>query len=214
LLSKGIAGNQLSQLPYSVSISSNFLDRLADVLSYILHPAVLMMLTVALVSFWTRGSLIWAVLDVLILIIGLMPGLLYIYVKTRRGQFSHYHLLLKEERRIALPLLFVGILISFGLYKLTQAPMIMIQGMLIGLFAGLGAIIISRFWKISLHAAVAMGCAGLFISISYIAAGVFAILGLIVGLARLRIRHHTPAQVLVGWIYGFGIGSLSVLWLK
>jgi membrane-associated phospholipid phosphatase len=190
------------------------LDRLADLLSYLLHPAVLMILTVMLISTWTRGNPAWVVLDVGILIIGLLPGLLYIYNKTRRGHFSHFHLLLKEERHIALPLLFVGVLASFGLYGLTQAPIIMMRGMLIALFAGLGVIIISRFWKISLHAAVAMGCAGLFIPISLVAAGVFAILGLIVGLARLRVRHHTPAQVLMGWIYGFGMGSLSILWLR
>jgi membrane-associated phospholipid phosphatase len=173
-----------------------------------------MMLTVVLVSIWTRDNPIWAVFDLGILIIGLLPGLFYIYIKTRQGHFTHFHLLLKEERYIALPLLFVGLLVSLGLYRLTQAPAIMMRGMAIGLVAGLGAIIISRFWKISLHAAVAMGCAGLFIPISWISAGVFAILGLIVGIARLRVRHHTLAQVVVGWIYGFGMGSLSVIWLR
>jgi membrane-associated phospholipid phosphatase len=206
--------NRLSHHPFSLTIPNDLLDRLADLLSYILHPAVLMLLTVVLVSTWTRGNLAWVLLDVGILIIGLLPGLLYIYVKTRQGHFSHYHLLKKEERHIALPLLFVGVLASFGLYKLTQAPTIMMRGMAIGLFAGLGAIIISRFWKISLHAAVAMGCAGLFIPLSWQVAVCFALLGLIVGVARLRARHHTPAQVIVGWIYGFGMGSLSVIWLR
>jgi membrane-associated phospholipid phosphatase len=192
----------------------DLLDRLAALLSYVLHPALFMILTVALVSTWTRSSPSWVIADVGILILGLLPGLSYIYIKTRRGHFSHFHLLLKEERHIALPLLFVGVLISFGFYALTQAPAVMMRGMLIALFAGLGVIIISRFWKISLHAAVAMGCAGLFIPISGITAGVFAVLGLIVGLARLRIRHHTAAQVIVGWLYGLGTGSLSVLWLN
>jgi len=210
----GIEGNQLLHSLFSLTISDDLLDRWAAMLSYILHPAVLMMSAVVLVSIWTRSNLIWAVLDVGILILGLLPGLLYIYIKTRQGHFTHYHLLLKEERHIALPLLFVGLLISFGLYRLTQAPTMMIGGMAIGLVAGLGAIIISRFWKISLHAAVAMGCAGLFIPISWVATGVFAILGLVVGLARLRVRHHTAAQVIVGWIYGFGMGSISILWLR
>jgi membrane-associated phospholipid phosphatase len=204
----------LSHSSSSLTVPGSLLDRWADALSYILHPAVFMIFTVGLVSNWTRGNLIWAVVDVGILIIGLLPGLLYIYIKTRQGHFTHYHLLLKEERYVALPLLLVGLLVSFGLYRFTQAPTIMMRGMTIGFVAGLGALIISRFWKISLHAAVAMGCAGLFIPISWIAAGVFAILGLIVGIARLRVRHHTLAQVVVGWIYGFGMGSLSVIWLQ
>jgi len=200
-----------NKLPH---LRGSVLDRLADLLSYVLHPVVLMILTVVLVSFWTRRNLAQVGLDVGILIIGLLPGLLYIYIKTRQGQFSHYHLILKEERRVALPLLFLGMLISFGLYAFIGAPLIMMRGMAIGLVAGLGAIVISRFWKISLHAAVAMGCAGLFIALSWQAASCFALLGLLVGLARIRIRHHTPAQVLVGWIYGFCTGSLSIFWLK
>jgi len=154
------------------------------------------------------------VIDVAILIIGLLPGSLYIFVKVKQGHFTHYHLLRKEERQIALPLLFLGMLISFGLYQLTYAPTLMMRGMSIGLIAGLGAILISRFWKISLHAAVSMGCAGLFIPISGIATGLFIVLGLIVGLARLRVQHHTSAQVIVGWIYGFCMGSFSVFLIK
>jgi membrane-associated phospholipid phosphatase len=207
-MSNTIEDHKSSHLPGA------FLDRLAALLSYILHPAVLMILTVVLVSAWTRDNPAWVIVDVGILTLGLLPGLLYIYIKTRRGQFSHFHLLLKEERHTALPLLFVGVLASYSLYTLTQAPTIMMRGMVIALFAGLGAIVISRFWKISLHAAVAMGCAGLFIPISWTITVIFAVAGLIVGLARLRIHHHTPAQVVIGWIYGFAMGSLSVLWLR
>src|SRR2546430_2014628 len=143
---------------------------MAEALSYILHPAVLMMLTVLLASILTRGSIGRAVLDVGILVLGLLPGLIYIYINVRRGRFSHYHLLLKEERRSVLPLLFIGMLASLALYVLTGAPMLMMQAMAIGLSGGAGAILISRFWKISLHAAVAMGCAGLFLALSWPAA--------------------------------------------
>ena len=203
----------MSGLPSSIPTTSGHLDRLAHILSYVLHPAILMIVTVALISLRTRSDLALTFLDLGVLILGLLPGLLYIYIKTKKGEFSHYHLLLKEERRIALPLFFVGLLGSFLLYRWTQAPLPMMRGMAIGMMAGLGAILISRFWKISLHAAVAMGCSGLFIPISWMIVAVFAALGLIVGLARLHVRHHTPAQVIVGWIYGFGMGSLSVLWL-
>ncbi len=203
----------MSGPPSSIPTTSGLLDRLAHILSYVLHPAILMIVTVALISRQTRSDPAWTFLDLGILILGLLPGLLFIYIKTRKGEFSHYHLLLKEERRIALPLFFFGLLGSFLLYRWTQAPLPMMRGMVIGMLAGLGAILISRFWKISLHAAVAMGCAGLVLPISWMATGVFAALGLIVGLARLRVQHHTPAQVIVGWIYGFGMGSLSVLWL-
>jgi membrane-associated phospholipid phosphatase len=169
-----------------------------------------MLLTVILISGRSRNNFVLTIADVGILVVGLLPGLLHIYLKTRRGDFGHYHLLLKEERRVVLPLLFAGMVASFVLYILTQAPSIMLRGMVVGLLAGVGAMAISRFWKISLHAAVAMGCAALFIPISWTILLVIGSLGIIVGASRLVVKHHTPAQVIGGWIYGFGITSLLV----
>lgn len=186
------------------------LYRLADVLSYVLHPAVLMLLTVLLASREGRGGWGGALMDAGILLLGLLPGLGYIFIKARRGEVSHYHLILKEERRIVLPLLFVGMLAAFGLYALTGAPEVMLRGMVAGLLTGLGAIVITRFWKISLHATVAMGCAALFLPISPTYVAAFAAAGLVVGVARLIVRHHTVAQVVAGWAYGFGAGAVLV----
>ncbi len=204
----------MSRSPSSSTTLRSPLYRWAEALSYILHPAVFMLLTVLIFSSWTRGSIGWGLLDVAISVIGLLPGLLFIYINVKRGNFGHYHLLLKEERRAALPILFVGMLVSLSLYVLTGAPYLMLQAMAIGLLGGIGAILITRFWKISLHAAVAMGCSGLCLPFSWLAAGVFAALGLLAGAARLSVRHHTGAQVVGGWIYGFCLGSLLSLWLQ
>lgn len=189
---------------------SSGISRVADGLSYVLHPAVLMLVTVVLISGRSRNNPALTLMDVAILIGGLLPGLLFIYFKTRRGDFSHYHLLLKEERRVVLPLLLVGMLAAFALYVLTGAPAMMLRGMVIGLLAGVGAIVISRFWKMSLHAAVGMGCAALFIPISWAMVAAMAALSVIVGITRLVVKHHTIAQVVGGWIYGFGVASLLV----
>jgi membrane-associated phospholipid phosphatase len=84
--------------------------------------------------------------------------------------------------------------------------------MVTGVLAGAGAVVISRFWKISLHSAVAMGCAALLIPFSWMLAATFAILAVVVGVARLMVRHHTWGQVVVGWGYGFCVSAL-LLWL-
>lgn len=193
-----------------MAASPGHLHRLASVLSYVLHPAVLMLATVVLISSQMRSSLVLTLMDLIILLAGLLPGLLYIYVRTKRGKFSHYHLLLKEERRIVLPLLLLGMVASFVLFVVAKAPSIMLREMVIGLLAGAGAVVISLFWKISLHSAVAAGCAALFVPFSWSMVVILLFLALLVGVLRLVVRHHTPAQVIGGLLYGFGISSLLV----
>jgi membrane-associated phospholipid phosphatase len=84
--------------------------------------------------------------------------------------------------------------------------------MAIALLEGVGVTIISRFWKISLHAAIAMGCASLLVSISWRYALVAGALAVLVGISRLIVRHHTPLQVIAGWIYGFVLTRVLALW--
>lgn len=186
--------------------------RIADALSYVLHPAVFALLTVALMSCHAHCWTEFILRDIGILAVGLLPGLTYIYRKTKSGEFSHYHLLLKEERRIVLPLLLEGLMVSFALYALVQTPALMMRGMLIGVCGGIGACLINLFWKMSLHSAVAMGCAALFLPVSTVEVLAISVLGIIVGLSRIMVRHHSAAQVFGGWLYGFGVAGLLV-WL-
>ena len=188
------------------------MERVAHLLSYALHPAVLMVGTMVALSACGRGSLALSLLDAAILLAGLLPGLAYIAVKARRGEFSHYHLLLKEERRVVLPLLLLGLLGSLLVFWLSGAPRFVVDGLLIGLLGGIGVTVITRFWKISLHATVSMACAAFCLPVSLPLAGLMALIALLTGLARLPIKHHTPAQVLAGWAYGLGVTGL-LLWL-
>lgn len=190
----------------------SWLDRIAHQISLLFHPAVIMVLAAIFLSSYVRQDAKLVVVDIVILLGSILPGLIYIYIKARRGDFSHYHLLLKQERRIVFPILLAGLVGAFVLYLLIGAPPLLIRGMVAGILGGAGAAIISRFWKISIHAAVAMGCAALFLPVSIPLMFGFVALGLIAGLARLPIKHHTPAQVVVGWLYGFGLTS-TLLWL-
>jgi len=84
--------------------------------------------------------------------------------------------------------------------------------MLISLLVGSGILVITRFWKISAHSAVAMICAALFIPFSIPIMLTLMVMGFLVGCSRLLVQHHTPAQVIGGWAYGFGATAL-LLWL-
>lgn len=193
------------------STSQPPLIRAAHWLSYALHPAVLLLLTMGLVSPVGQGGAGRVLLDVGILLLGLLPGLGYIAWKVRRGAVSHPHLLLKEERRVVLPLFLLGFVGSLALYWLSGAPDFITKGMAIGLLEGVILTIITRFWKISFHACVSMSCAAFLLPSS---AGLAALMGaaaLVTGVARLPIKHHTFAQVAAGWTFGF---TMTLVLLK
>lgn len=187
------------------SPSPPWMVRFAHLLSYVLHPAVLLLVTMGLLSATQQTSATVPIRDTLILLAGLLPGLIYIVIQVRRGTVGHVHLLLKEERRVVLPLFLLGFVGSLGLYWLVGAAQFIVDGLLIGIIEGVILTLITRVWKISFHAAVSMTCAAFLLPSSPLLASLMALLALITGLARLPIGHHTLAHVVAGWVFGFGV---------
>ena len=187
------------------SPSPPWMVRFAHLLSYVLHPAVLLLVTMGLLSATQQTSATVPIRDTLILLAGLLPGLIYIVIQVRRGTVGHVHLLLKEERRVVLPLFLLGFVGSLGLYWLVGAAQFIVDGVLIGIIEGVILTLITRVWKISFHAAVSMTCAAFLLPSSPLLASLMALLALITGLARLPIGHHTLAHVVAGWVFGFGV---------
>jgi membrane-associated phospholipid phosphatase len=107
-----------------------------------------------------------------------------------------------RERRTILPVLLLGLAGSAALYVALGAPAAVIRAMLAGLLAGAGATLVNFVWKLSLHAAVAAGCAVLLWPASPAAGTAMAAAALLVGASRVVVAHHSPAQVLAGWVYG------------
>jgi hypothetical protein len=178
--------------------------RIAYTISILFHPLVLILTLTALIGSQVRSSAILGVRDALILALCLLPGLLYLLVAKRNGQPVHYH-------RVVLPLMLVGLVVSFFIYRYIGTPNTALRGLAIALVVGVGATIIDRFWDMSFHASIAMSCAALLIPFSFYQMVVTAIIGIVVGVARLPIKQHTIPQVVAGWIYGFGVTMVLVI---
>jgi len=69
-------------------VISKPLYRLADSASYIFHPAILILVTVILFSSRFRTNKLLVVADVAILIVGMLPGFVYVYIKNSPGGFQ------------------------------------------------------------------------------------------------------------------------------
>jgi membrane-associated phospholipid phosphatase len=184
--------------------SQSALMRIAHAVSILFHPLVLILMLTVLISGQVRSSAILGVRDALILALCLLPGFLYLLVAKRQNQSVRYH-------RVVLPLMLVGLVISFFIYRSIGTPNIALRGLAIALVVGMGATVIDRFWNMSFHASIAMSCAALLIPFSLYQMVVIAIIGIVVGIARLPIKQHTIPQVVAGWLYGFGATAVLVI---
>lgn len=131
----------------------------------------------------------------------------YVVRAVRRGRLSSHHIPERADRRV--PLLFgvLSLLVGLALLVALGAPRDIVAVLVAG-GAGLAVyVVITHWWKISIHSGVAAGTAVILIAV-YGAAVLFVVLLVpLVGWARVRLNAHTPAQVVVGVLVGTAISA-------
>jgi membrane-associated phospholipid phosphatase len=141
---------------------------------------------------------------------GLPYGLVLIGV--RRGRLTDHHISRREQRPPVMAIALVSVVSGLLVLRWLDAPRALFA-LMAAMVAGLiVALVITSFWKISIHAATAAGTvASLAILVSpwWLIASPLVVL---TGWARVEIRDHTPVQVLVGSIVG-AVVAADVLWL-
>ncbi len=134
--------------------------------------------------------------------------LVVIYAGVRSGRFSDASISVREQRSslyILAAFLFVLLLaiLVFG-----KAPLILIACLISAILATVTAFAINqRFTKLSLHSIGMAGCATVLLLVAPLWGIVMAISAVLVGWARIRLKHHTPLQILIGWM----VSAFSVL---
>ncbi len=125
---------------------------------------------------------------------------LVIAVGVRTGRLDSRHILDRSRRAGPLLAAVAAVMVALALMSALGAPRLLVatvSGMLAGLAVTLP---ITLRWKISFHAAVSAGTvvvlAHVLPAVPALAAGAVVVAG--VCWARVRLAHHTPAQVLAG----------------
>lgn len=149
----------------------------------------------------------------------LAPMLVALYL-LRMNQISSLHIPNRKERW--LPFLFTVLFYLFTYYLLdrSKAPALfdaMVFGASLSIVV---ALIVTFFWKISIHMVGMGGLTGiLYAVIQFLAPGSYPIIaGLLllsglVAFSRMQLQAHTGVQVLVGYIAGF-ICTYIPVWLE
>ncbi|MHC4536911.1 MAG: hypothetical protein ACYS6K_23430 [Planctomycetota bacterium] len=151
--------------------------------------------------------MLWTTITVLFITI--IP-FIYIYLKVKQGKLPDLHIVTRGQRIV--PLLFTqlsAIIGVFILYILT-APKGVIDLGICYIVNGIVFILITQFWKISLHSAVVAGCVT---ALAYIVTPKMAFLFFlipIVAWARIQRKRHTLIQTIAGAIIAIIVTGLTL----
>jgi membrane-associated phospholipid phosphatase len=182
--------------------------RVAEAISTILNPLFVAAPTLLVLLILEKPSNL-PVLALVVLAFGTVVPLAILYGLVRRGTIPDLHVSNRENRSVA----FVSVMPSYVsgavLLLLASAPPIVTAIMLCYLGNSLVMMLISIRWKISVHASgIAGPVAALTFSLGAVATLLLALI-VPVGWARIKLRVHTPAQVVAGTLL-----TIPVTWLQ
>lgn len=204
------------------------LDRIetaiARAISFILHPMLLS--TYALVILFNMqvyfsvaipANAKWMIAILVFIITGLLPALIAVLM-TKLGIIRSLHMNDREER--IWPFIITALFYYLAYYLLRQLDLspVFILFMLGAFLTVVTGLVISFFWKISIHMIGIGGLVGAFTGLSLrlmidlpLLIVILVMLSGLTGFARLKLSVHTPSQVLAGFIAGFGVFVLLFL---
>ena len=188
--------------------------RIARHVSNILAPATISLPFILLVAFYQAQNQLTAFIYACITLFFLSVGpLLYILICVRLGKLSDIDVSRRSQR--AGPFLFgiVSVMIGWLVLALTNGPRNLQTVLIIAVFSGIIMMVITFWWKISMHAS-SLGGAATMLTVLYgaVMLPLFVLL-VLVSWSRVALRRHTVTQVIAGSLAGIVL-SLVILKLR
>jgi hypothetical protein len=172
---------------------------LAVWVSRLFHPFVVpvptLLVALRLLGLGWREAAGWTALCVAVAIVP--PTALLVAQRVRRGD-GDWYVTVREERRALYALGGACLVALLVLLRAAGAPALLVACLVASIAANAIGAALNRLTKVSVHAGSAAGCATLLGWLAPAAAPALAAAVALVGWARLRLGHHTPAQVALG----------------
>jgi membrane-associated phospholipid phosphatase len=143
--------------------------------------------------------LLWLIL---ILPLIVLPPLIYVLWLVHKGTLKDIYMPQREARFWPLTVLLIWLLVCLGLIHYWQVPVIveifvLATTVLVGVLG-----LITLFWKISFHGATITAAVTTTVMLAGYSAWPVILLVPLVGWARIRLKRHTPRQVIYGSLVG------------
>lgn len=139
------------------------------------------------------------------LFLSLVAPLLFLLWQLRRGEVTDIDIHFRQQRKWALLVTIAGFAITWIAMLVGDAPPILRLLVGTGLVEWSVIFVVTLRWKISIHAASISGIATYLVWGFGMTAAPALLAVPVVGWSRVKLRRHTPAQVLAG----IGLGGLS-----
>lgn len=177
-------------------------SRTARLITDTLAPANLVIAILLIIGWHSTHSLTglgWGLLAALFC--GGIPFAI-IVLGVRRGKWTDKHIRRRQQRAIPLLATLASVLTGLALLVTLDGPR-EVFALVLAMLAGLTAtMIVTMWWKVSVHTAVASGVA-VVMMIAYGLQMAPLLLGVgVIGWSRVALRDHTPAQTIVGALLG------------
>lgn len=186
---------------------------LAHVVSEISNPLFIALPTFLIISLSSAPDILHALLWWIVAVLGIsIAPLLFIWRGVRKGQYSDHHVSKREQRFI--PLLFgLGCMAAaFVLLYFLGTSRVLIATVTAVIVACGISLLITRYWKISLHLVGMAGAVTVFTLMFGPRLLLLSPLVALVAWARWQVRAHTALQALAGTALAVSV-TVAVFWL-
>lgn len=200
-----------TSLKNSIQIIKNNDKAIARWISHLVSPHIVGVVVTSAMAI-RYGDRPLAILLWLTLLIPLMvvPPLIYLFWLVHNGTIEDIYMPKRETRLRPLAALMLWLMICLGLIRYWQAPVI-VELIVLTITVLIGVLsLVTLFWKISFHGAAITAAATTTVMVAGSSAWPVMLLVPLVGWARVRLRRHTPGQVIYGSLLGALIALLFV----
>ena len=176
-------------------------DKIAEVISLIFHPLLVVIPTLVIAIVQTGNTITQAILWTLLSIAVVnIPMAFLLFYGVRSGRYSDASVSVREQRTSIYAVGGACLVALLVILILAGAPPIIVACLISAVLATGVGYLINRYTKLSLHSAAVAGCATVLLLIAPVVGTTMALFTPLVGWARIRLKHHTPFQILIGWI--------------
>ena len=191
-----------------ISPNSDFKEGLAQIISLMVQPLIMTILVFVIFNYFSTNKNDFFMLTLLCLLFATFLPLTTILMWIKRNKLD-LDVSNRDKRTFPLLLGIISYLIGVTILFIVGAPDIVIVLMFCYLTSTMLTLLITFFWKISVHA---MGVAGPTAAITFVFGypGLLLMFPLIMVMwSRIYLKKHTPAQVIIG-----AVTSLIVTWTQ